>query len=180
LDVDAQSPNPRLRLLLVGGFEWWVRREDAPVPLGLQAAIWCKPARRWVSATPVALDRNPGKLRSRDQQTCDVASKEAHRIISSACTTQGLPSPRVEISFAPLITGSAPVRDFDPFPREANRLKRVRVHAELLFDEPVRGPILLGAGRFFGLACFARWRSSDEGFASRSVSQFLHRSAWKG
>src|SRR6266508_95075 len=56
LDVDAQSPNPRLRLLLVGGLEWWVRREDAPTLAGLKAGVWCKPARRWVSATPVALD----------------------------------------------------------------------------------------------------------------------------
>lgn len=154
LDVDAQSPNPRLRLLLVGGLVWWVRREDAPTLAGLKASVWCKPARRWVSATPVALDRNPGNLRSRDRQTRVVAFEEARQVISTACTRQGLPPARVELSFASLLTGSAPVRDFDPFPREANRLKRVRVHAELLFDEPVRGPILLGAGRFFGLGLF--------------------------
>lgn len=154
LEIDAQSPNPRLRLLLVGGLEWWVSREDAPTLAGLKTGIWCKPARRWVSVTPVALDRNPGNLRSRDRQTRVVAFEEARRVISTACTRQGLPPVRVELSFGPLLTGSAPVRDFDPFPQEANRLKRVRVHAELLFDEPVRGPILLGAGRFFGLGLF--------------------------
>lgn len=153
-DVDAQSPNPRLRLLLVGGLEWWVRREEAPAPAGLKASVWCKPARRWVSATPVALDRNPGNLRSRDRKIRALAFEEAGRIISTACNRQGLPPVRVELSFAPLLTGSAPVSAFDPFPREANRLKRVRVHAELLFDEPVRGPILLGAGRFSGLGLF--------------------------
>jgi CRISPR-associated protein Csb2 len=154
MEVDAQSPKPRLRLLLAGGLEWWTYREESPTREGLKANTWCAPARRWISATPVALDRNPGNLRSRDRHTSVAAVEEARRIISAACERQGLPGVRVEISFVPLLPGSTPVTAFDPFPREENRLKRVRVHAELLFDEQVRGPILLGAGRFFGLGLF--------------------------
>lgn len=154
LAVDGAVDTPWLRLLLAGGFEWFVRRNEAPLLTGLKSSTWCRRARHWVSITPVALDRNPGNLRSRDRLVRDAAFEEARKIIIAACSFQGLPAPKVELSFASLVTGSAPVSAFDPFPREVNRLQRVRVHAELLFDEPVRGPLLLGAGRFFGLGLF--------------------------
>lgn len=41
----------------------------------LRRSTWCRPARRWVSVTPVALDRFPGKLSDRDPGRQD----EAHR-----------------------------------------------------------------------------------------------------
>lgn len=154
LDQEANASNPWLPLLLVGGLEWRVRRHDAPMPRGLLPSTWCRPARRWISATPVALDRNPGNLRSRDAGTRQRAFDQAHAIISEGCKRQGLPAPLIELSFAPMIAGSVPVSAFEPFPREPGRLRRVRVHAELLFEEPVRGPLILGAGRFLGLGLF--------------------------
>jgi CRISPR-associated protein Csb2 len=96
LDADTQATNPRLRLLLAGGLEWWVRREDAPALGGLKANVWCKPARRWISVTPVALDRNPGNLRSREHQTREYAFEEARRIIAMACDRHQCNFPRHE------------------------------------------------------------------------------------
>jgi CRISPR-associated protein Csb2 len=118
----------------------------------LQDSRWCRPSRRFVTATPIALDRHPGNLRSNQGQTSERASIEAQQIIANACVNIGLPRPAsVEISSAPLLQGAQPVRAFAPWPAVQGRTPRVRVHAEIQFDERVRGPVLLGAGRYFGL-----------------------------
>lgn len=147
--LDEQEP-PALVLLLRGGGTARVRRVEDVALRGLHPGTWCRPARRWITVTPIALDRNPGNLRSRT--TAATAAEEAKRLVRAACGHIGLPTPAaVEVSLAPLLAGCAPVSGFDPFPREPGRPRRVKVHAELLFDRPVRGPMLLGAGRYVGL-----------------------------
>jgi CRISPR-associated protein Csb2 len=146
---------PWLPLQLHGGTVIRTRRQETPELTGLLPRTWCRPARRWLSATPVALDRNPGNLASRSPEVARRAADAARDIIREACGRVGLPAPlKIELSLSPLLPGSAPVRAFDPYPRERNRLRRVRLHVELLFEQPVRGPVLLGAGRFFGLGLF--------------------------
>lgn len=48
---------------------------------------------------------------------------------------------------------SPPAPAFMPFPRHGREKKfqRVCVHAELEFEEPVAGPVMLGVGRYFGV-----------------------------
>lgn len=118
----------------------------------LSPSRWCKPSARYITATPIALDRHPGNLRSNQAHTAHRASVEAQRAIADACEHIGLPRPTsVEISLAPILSGTQPVRAFRPWPGRADRHSRVRVHADIRFDRPVRGPVLLGAGRYFGL-----------------------------
>jgi CRISPR-associated protein Csb2 len=129
-----------------------VQRVDVSGKASLRPAHWCRPSRRFVTATPVALDRNPGNLRSNLQRTAHRASVEAQRSIADACERIGLPRPvSVEISDAPMLAGAQPVRAFLPWPGRPGRPARVRVHAEIEFPDRVRGPVLLGAGRYFGL-----------------------------
>lgn len=129
-----------------------LRRVELPAKSTLRPATWCRPARRFVTATPIALDRNPGNLRSNQQRTAHRASIEAQRYVANACERIGLPRPiSVEVSLAPLLPGAQPVHAFLPWPDRPGRTARVRVHADILFAEKVRGPVLLGAGRFFGL-----------------------------
>jgi CRISPR-associated protein Csb2 len=128
------------------------RRVELSAKSTLRPARWCRTARRFVSATPIALDRNPGNLRSNQHGTAYKASIEAQRFVADACERIGLPRPvSVEISLAPLLPGAQPVHAFLPWPGRSGRTARVRVHADIHFAEPVRGPVLLGAGRFFGL-----------------------------
>jgi CRISPR-associated protein Csb2 len=47
------------------------------------------------------------------------------------------------------------------FPPDAGRLRRSLVHASLEFEVEVRGPILLGAGRYTGLGLFRPVYSHD-------------------
>ncbi len=118
----------------------------------LSPSRWCRPSTRFITATPIALDRHPGNLRSNSARTAHKASVEAQRTVVDACERIGLPRPiSVEISLAPMLPGAQPVRAFQPWPGRPGRHPRARVHADIRFDRVVRGPVLLGAGRFFGL-----------------------------
>jgi len=129
-----------------------IRRVELSEKLAVNSRRWCRPARRFVTATPIALDRNPGNLRSNQHGAAHKASISAQQSIADACERIGLPRPcSVEVSLAPLMPGVQPVRAFLPWPGRPDRPARVRVHADVRFDEFVRGPVLLGAGRYFGL-----------------------------
>lgn len=129
-----------------------VQRVDVPTKAALRPARWCRPARRFMTATPIALDRNPGNLRSNVAQTAHRAAIAAQQTIADACERVGLPRPiEVAISSSPFVRGAQPARAFTSWSARPGRPVRVRVHAELVFAEPVRGPVLLGAGRYFGL-----------------------------
>lgn len=126
-----------------------VKHSEFPESRALHEKTWAGPARRWATVTPVALDRHPGDL-SKPQGLA-----EAAKLVGDACERIGLPRPRgVELSLNPFLAGSHPVRDFDVFPREPGRLRKLRVHALLEFAEPVVGPVSVGAGRFVGLGLF--------------------------
>lgn len=113
----------------------------------LASATWSGRSRgsaAWGTATPVALDRYP-RGRSRQRR-----AESAAGLIADACELQELPRP-VEVS----------VFDLSPFPgapsaagwpKLDNKRGGVRphVHARILFAQPVRGPLLLGAGRYRG------------------------------
>jgi len=129
-----------------------LRRVEVPNKATLHATRWCKPSRRFITATPIALDRHPGNLRSNVDRTADKAAAEAAASIEDACERIGLPRPSgVSISLAPLLPGAQHVRQFAPWPPQPGRARRARVHAEIVFPEAVCGPVLLGAGRYFGL-----------------------------
>ncbi len=123
-----------------------LKREEFPESASLREKTWVGPASKWATVTPIALDKNPGELGSPGGQRAAVATVE------QACVRVGLPAPRgIELSLSPLLPGARSVREFDVFPREANRIKRLRVHALIDFGEAVLGPVALGAGRYVGL-----------------------------
>jgi CRISPR-associated protein Csb2 len=129
-----------------------VRRVELSAKVALDPARWCGVSSRFLTATPIALDKNPGNLRSNRNGTASKAAQLAQRIISDACLrVVGTRPASVEVSLAPLLPGAQHVRDFLPWPSRPSRMQRVRVHADIRFQEPVRGPLLLGAGRYFGL-----------------------------
>lgn len=109
------------------------------------------PRRSWVSVTPVALDRNPGDLRSPIATVRAKAEQEASEAVQRACSRLGLPLPEVLWTATSTGPGVFPVKDFPAYPQDSNKVRRVRVHVRLRFPEPVWGPIVLGAGRHQGL-----------------------------
>lgn len=141
-------------LTLAGGTlpSFIVRRVDVSAKAALDPTRWCRAATRFITATPIALDKNPGNLRSNQNHTAHRAAARAQQYISEACfRVVGVRPTSVEVSLAPLLTGAQHVRDFLPWPGRPGRTARVRVHADIRFDQPIRGPLVLGAGRYFGL-----------------------------
>jgi CRISPR-associated protein Csb2 len=108
-------------------------------PAALRQATWVGPSVTWTSATPVLLERFPKK------------GSPAADIVALGCRYVGLPDPTdVQVSrFSPLY-GAGPSGGFLKV-RRASNLPRLSTHVTLTFGRPVGGPILLGAGRYFGL-----------------------------
>jgi CRISPR-associated protein Csb2 len=141
-------------LTLAGGTlpPFHIRRVDVSAKAALDPMRWSRSSARFITATPIALDKNPGNLRSNQDGTARKAALEAQKSISDACLyVVGVRPVSVEVSLAPLLPGAQHVRDFLPWPGRPGRTPRVRVHADIQFAAPVRGPLLLGAGRYFGL-----------------------------
>lgn len=111
----------------------------------LRPQSWSRPSATWASVTPILLDRFPKKYLSVEE------------ILATACERIGLPRP-VEIEHGPFsdIHGVSPVNEFRLL-RTKDDKPRWGVHAKIRFEERVRGPVLLGAGRFFGLGTLRPW-----------------------
>jgi len=124
---------------------------------------WRGPSRRWASVTPVALERNPGDLTARDPGKAAAAVRHAEETVARGCTHIGLPRPtRVRVMPRSSFPAAPPASAFAPYPRNGNGFKRVCVHVELEFAEPVQGPVVLGVGRYFGVGlCGALLRGSN-------------------
>ena len=114
--------------------------EETTMQHNLRAATWTRPARVWQTVTPILLDRFPKK---------NGASVED--ILTRSCRRIGLPEP-ASIEHEPYskLEGVPPVPAFR-LRRAGDDRPRWGVHARIEFPWPVRGPVLLGAGRYFGL-----------------------------
>ncbi len=151
---EKERSDQRGNLTLAGGTlpSYTIRRVDVSAKAALDPKRWCRVSKRFLTATPIALDKNPGNLRSNQNDAARKAAVEAQQSISDACLrVVGVRPFSVEVSLAPLLAGSQHVSDFLPWPGRRSRTPRVRVHADICFESPVEGPLLLGAGRYFGL-----------------------------
>jgi CRISPR-associated protein Csb2 len=149
-----RSGNFRARILLAGGKELWFNRVQDPADAwSLRRSRWEGPAQTWVSVTPIALDRHPGNLGSANPVKAVRAAQEAEESIRVACEHVGIARPsHVAVTRGALVVGSRPAMSFPPF-RGGGPMspQRLLVHARVAFDTDVRGPLLLGAGRYLGL-----------------------------
>ena len=133
-----------------------LRRRQPPFALvSLRSYGWARPSRRWASATPVALPTHPGDLRRGNAAARAKAWARAEEAVVKSCGHVGLPDPvDVQVSLVSHFVGARPARDYPPFRQgrgaDGGVVRRL-VHASIEFAEPVRGPLMLGAGRFVGL-----------------------------
>jgi CRISPR-associated protein Csb2 len=128
-------------LHIPGVGDWGLETVDStPLNWTLRPATWTRAARRWSTVTPILLDRFPKKK-----------GPTVEEILAAACRRIGLPSPE-KIEHGPYshLTGVPPVPAFR-LQRKGDYKPRWGVHAVMDFPVRVRGPVLLGAGRYFGL-----------------------------
>lgn len=133
-------------LRLPGGQVWRLRREAMPDAKSLRPNRYVQEARIWASVTPIALDRHPK------------AEGEIEASTALACERIGLPPPirvvagkHAAIRGAPSARPGATAPDWTGWRLPAPLMGRRLTHAVIEFDQPVAGPVLLGAGRFVGL-----------------------------
>ena len=121
----------------------------------LRSGIWCGASCRWISATPIALPRHPGRLAGGTAAARARAWAQAMSALASSVKHVGLPRPAfVQVSLSPFLVGARPATRFPAFSqngRAGTPVRRQLVHASITFEHPVVGPLILGAGRFLGL-----------------------------
>lgn len=143
----------RVTQLLLGQMgSWRVTPETSALPArNLRPEVWTSypsGARHWSSVTPVVYDRHP-KTKDKVAYQTEVAE-----MIRQSCTFIGLPAPR-EVIITPVSThlGVPPSHVF-PRLRRKDDSERRHTHAILIFEQPVCGPIVIGAGRYRGYGFF--------------------------
>ncbi len=151
----AVSPNSLKLTLGSQGIVELSRLHGPAALISLRPGIWHRPSPCWVSATPIALPRHPGRLGGRTAAARAKAWQRAEAAVRTACAHVGLPEPvGVRVSLDAFIVGARPVRRYPAFSqngRDGRPVARQLVHAALTFERPVAGPLMLGAGRFLGL-----------------------------
>jgi CRISPR-associated protein Csb2 len=118
----------------------------------LEPAPYVAVAKTWATCTPMLLDRHL-KAKGNAERDAEVA-----KLLRHACANIGLPEPaRISAGKHSAVQGAPSAYPSGRAPRWAGwRLpeslaSRQLMHAVLQFEEPVRGPVILGAGRFVGL-----------------------------
>lgn len=105
----------------------------------LQPDTWLGPSDQWTTISPVVLPQFPRRHLSPEE------------VIAQACEDAGYTRPlNVRASFAPAMIGVPHSRSFHVRPRRDGRPPRPLTHAIIQFAQPIRGPVLVGAGRYAG------------------------------
>lgn len=153
---EQQCAGRPLQLRMGRGGTVEMRRRQSPFNLvSLRQPVWARPSRWWASATPVALPVHPGDLRKGTPAARVKAWARAGEAIAKSCAHVGLPRPaQARVSLVSNLAGARPARDYPLFRQgrggDAAVVRRL-VHAAVEFEEEVRGPLILGSGRFLGL-----------------------------
>lgn len=113
-------------------------------------SLYNRPSKVWASVTPVIFGHFP-----------DRNERKQLKVISGMCADIGLPAP-VEVRIEPVCAFKGINKAMD-FSRPKQGHGRFVAHVWLRFDEPVLGPVLLGAGRFVGLGLCRPVGSSKRG-----------------
>jgi CRISPR-associated protein Csb2 len=126
---------------------WSLALDPDSTRTSLRVARYVRAARRWGTVLPAALDRHPK----------DKLGEELASIITNACVNIGLPKEAVDgldieiHKRAPVRAAPSAVEVRNALAQDSSYRSKPLVHLILHFQQPVCGPLILGAGRFRGL-----------------------------
>jgi CRISPR-associated protein Csb2 len=145
LFFDADGTERLIQIDRRGEWSWTLQREirQRP-PRTLQVSTWTRPSMIWASVTPVVLHHHPKKRQG-----------DLERILRDAFNSALLPEPkRIRVLGGSLFEGGGQSLDLPPFDEGGESMCKYQTHVYAEFDRPVKGPILLGRGRFRGYGLF--------------------------
>ena len=143
---------------------WQIQLEEREGrPVALRAETWtggtglrrdssdASEERRWATVTPIVLDRHP-KTEGRREYWA-----EAEAVVREACNRVLWADPQAtratveEVILTPvsMFEGVPPARCFPNLQRKTGGNLH-HTHAIIVFDRPIRGPLMVGAGRYRG------------------------------
>jgi len=141
---------------LVMPWGWWdVKLADAEeTGRGLLPETWTNASLVWATITPLVFDRYPK----------DPYGAEAEQTVRDALARVGLPAPcEIDLHYNAWHTGVPKASLFPPAPGRAGKPQRYHCHVRVRFERPVAGPLLAGAGRFYGYGLFRQLAESGGG-----------------
>lgn len=145
------APDHQLERLTLGSRGDWTLQRVLPeagdgVARGAEQAHWVGPSRSWATVTPIVLGHHPDHRKPSEERAAEIED-----IVAYSCVVAGYPEPR-RVSFVAgsAVRGAPAARSFRTR-RRVGETQRLTAHAVIEFDQPVLGPVLLGALRYFGL-----------------------------
>jgi CRISPR-associated protein Csb2 len=145
-DLSAALERVSKKAIILGRFGTWRLEPDAvkSFPKSSLSETWMahpNGATDWATVTPIVLGEEMAESAA--------SYSKSESSIRLACRREGLPEP-CEIIVIPVSAhfGAPPADAFPCFQRQGS--KRLHRHAILIFPEPIRGPVLLGAGSHGG------------------------------
>lgn len=112
---------------------------------GLRPDRWNGPGSVWSTVTPFVFDRYPK----------EPFGAEAEQTVREAFVRVGLPEPlEIDLHYNPWHTGALKASGFPPALARAGKPQRYHCHVWARFGEPIQGPVVAGAGRYYGYGFF--------------------------
>lgn len=110
---------------------------------------WTDAGMLWASVTPFVFDRYPK----------DPYGAEAEAIVRDAFARVGLPAPcEIDLHYNAWHIGVPRASAFAAAPGRPGKPQRYHCHIRARFEQPIAGPVLAGAGRYYGYGLFRRLR----------------------
>lgn len=106
---------------------------------------WSRPHRVWSTLTPFVFDRYPK----------DPYGRDAQRIVREAFVRVGLPQPQqVNLHYNPWHSAVPKSSAFPAAAARPGKPQRYHCHVWARWTEPILGPVVAGAGRYYGYGLF--------------------------
>jgi CRISPR-associated protein Csb2 len=111
----------------------------------LRQETWTQPHTTWSTVTPFVFDHHPKK---------DPFGPEAEQGVRRSLGYVGLNPAEISLHSNPWHSGVPVSSAFQPAPARAGKPQRYHCHVRVRFERPVAGPIVAGAGQYYGYGLF--------------------------
>jgi len=124
--------------------------DEERIPYGLRPSTYRAKSDTWATVTPVIFGKHPKK-------SSVGPGKDGGKVFREMCVEAGLPEPvEVRMGNVSVFSGAPTAPDVQVPEKMSGRL---RSHVLIKFREKVEGPVLLGAGRYYGFGLCKPWYS---------------------